>query len=73
MTVDRNVICALNANVDDNCFVDSGGPLVVNVKDTWYMVGVMAYRPDPCTSKTLPTIYTYMSQHLHWIYETVKP
>lgn len=78
--VDQTKLCTLPTDsipLGDNiygngaCIGDTGGPLLMPVGDgSWVQVGIISASPiinSVCSSVTLPTWYTNLSNYLDWI------
>lgn len=67
-----NMFCAgfLNAEMDA-CTGDSGGPFVVNYKDTWFLTGVVSWG-EKCAMEGKYGVYTRLSNFLTWLHEEIK-
>lgn len=49
-----------------SCFGDSGGPIVINVENKFYVVGLTSFGSEVCKS---PAYYTRVGYYLSWINE----
>jgi len=59
-------LCAQGTGATDSCTGDSGGPLMAQVGNTWYLAGVVSFGTQQCDS-SLPGIYTRISHFHAWI------
>ncbi|XP_038549395.1 coagulation factor X [Micropterus salmoides] len=66
-----NMFCAgyLEASIDA-CSGDSGGPFVVNYRDTWFLTGVVSWG-EKCAEKGKYGVYTRLGNFLNWIWDTM--
>ncbi|XP_037872212.1 CLIP domain-containing serine protease B4 isoform X1 [Bombyx mori] len=67
------VYCAKYVNGTSNCHKDSGGGMMVRVKNKWYLRGVLSFYYSPelqhaCQSHAL---FTDVAKHLPWIKQHV--
>lgn len=66
-----NMFCAGFLNREqDACSGDSGGPYVVNYRDTWFLVGVVSWG-EKCAAVGKYGVYTRLGNYLIWIRETI--
>lgn len=56
--------------IRDTCGGDSGGPLQIQIKGTYYLVGIVSHGP-PCGKTLLPAVYTRVTSFLDWILENI--
>jgi len=66
----RSQLCAQGAGATDSCSGDSGGPLMAEVGNTWYLAGVVSFGTQQCDS-SLPGVYTRISHFIPWLHTTV--
>ncbi|CAH1778191.1 unnamed protein product, partial [Owenia fusiformis] len=52
------------------CNGDSGGPVQCKVGNKWYVAGITSWGFRGCT--TMPAVYTRISFHLNWVYNTIN-
>ncbi|CAG4983023.1 unnamed protein product [Colias eurytheme] len=69
----KSHICAAGRTGEDTCKGDSGGPLMMLYRDSYYVIGVVSgKRADtPCGSK-VPSLYTNVFQFVAWIRSTIR-
>lgn len=76
LPVKQSQLC-IGGGTADSCKGDSGGPLMMSVKDNsgipvWYLVGVVSLGYDkPCGTVDKPGIYTSVAYNLKWIRENM--
>uniref|UniRef100_A0A182MS59 Peptidase S1 domain-containing protein n=1 Tax=Anopheles culicifacies TaxID=139723 RepID=A0A182MS59_9DIPT len=72
-TISEDLLCALGEKWGDEytdaCGGDSGGPLIMRMRQKFYLVGVVA-TGAPCGS-AIPGVYTRVSRYLDWIEQRV--
>lgn len=56
--------------IRDTCGGDSGGPLQIQIKGTYYLVGIVSHGP-PCGKTLLPAVYTRVTSFLDWILQNI--
>ncbi|XP_025031185.1 vitamin K-dependent protein C [Python bivittatus] len=67
-----NMFCAgIQGDIRDSCHGDSGGPMVVKFKNTWFLVGLVSWG-EGCGNPNNFGIYTKISSYLDWISEKMK-
>ncbi|KAL2095859.1 hypothetical protein ACEWY4_008007 [Coilia grayii] len=67
-----NMFCAGFLNREqDACSGDSGGPYVVNYRDTWFLVGVVSWG-EKCAAEGKYGVYTRIGNYLNWIRDTIS-
>ncbi|CAF0752546.1 unnamed protein product [Didymodactylos carnosus] len=72
MESERYQICAGWKNGrKDACRGDSGGPLMLNVNNTWYLAGIVSYG-EGCSRENSAGIYTRVVVYLEWIKQVVS-
>ncbi|NWR61591.1 PROC protein, partial [Bucorvus abyssinicus] len=65
--ISDNMLCAGSLeDRKDSCSGDSGGPMVTEYKDTWFLVGLVSWG-EGCGRKGKFGVYTRVSQYLEWI------
>jgi len=62
----QSQLCAQGTGATDSCTGDSGGPIMSQVGNTWYLAGVVSFGTQQCDS-SLPGIYTRISHFYSWI------
>lgn len=65
-------ICAGGEEGIDTCRGDSGGPLMLEVDQRWFVYGIVSHGPTKCGSRGLPGVYTNVSSYMTWIYRRVS-
>lgn len=55
----------------DACSGDSGGPFVVNYRDTWFLTGVISWG-EGCAAHGKFGVYTRLGNFLTWVRETMR-
>ncbi|KAL2097933.1 hypothetical protein ACEWY4_007140 [Coilia grayii] len=69
--VSDNVLCAgVLGEIQDACEGDSGGPMMVEYRKTWFLIGLVSWG-EGCGHKDKLGIYTKVSNYLEWI-DTVR-
>jgi len=66
----QSQLCAQGTGATDSCTGDSGGPLMAQVGNTWYLAGAVSFGTQQCDS-SLPGIYTRISYFYAWIQEVI--
>ncbi|XP_027710465.1 coagulation factor X-like isoform X1 [Vombatus ursinus] len=70
--VTDNMFCAgYGMEAKDSCKGDSGGPLAVFYRDTWYLLGVISWG-EGCAEEGKYGVYTRVSNYVSWIKETIE-
>lgn len=65
--VTENVLCGgVLGKVQDACEGDSGGPMMVQYRETWFLIGLVSWG-EGCGHKDKLGIYTKVSNYLEWI------
>ncbi|KFB43789.1 AGAP009844-PA-like protein [Anopheles sinensis] len=67
VTLSDKQLCVGGLNGTDSCRGDSGGPLMRNVSNIWYLAGVVSFGAKVCGTKGLPGVYTNVEKYLSWI------
>ncbi|GJQ74217.1 CLIPB9 [Trypoxylus dichotomus] len=65
--------CAGGEKDKDSCRGDSGGPLLVERNERFYVVGVVSFGTEQCGVKGYPGVYTRVSQYRAWIEGNIRP
>lgn len=63
-------LCA-QGNITDSCSGDSGGPLMSQFGNTWFLAGVVSFGTQHCDS-SLPGVYTRVSSFYPWLSKVLK-
>ncbi|KAM9359684.1 coagulation factor X [Symphorus nematophorus] len=67
-----NMYCAGYLDVSrDACSGDSGGPMVVNYRGTWFLTGVVSWG-EKCAARGKYGVYTRLGNFLNWIRDTME-
>ncbi|XP_056140032.1 coagulation factor IX [Lampris incognitus] len=70
--VTENMFCAGYLDIAmDACSGDSGGPFVVNFRETWFLAGVVSWGEE-CAAKGKYGVYTRLGNYLDWIRDTME-
>ncbi|XP_062438628.1 vitamin K-dependent protein C isoform X1 [Rhea pennata] len=70
--VTDNMFCAgYEAEAEDACKGDSGGPFTVSYHNTWFLLGIVSWG-EGCAEKGKYGVYTRVSNYLPWIKEVVE-
>ncbi|XP_052744821.1 phenoloxidase-activating enzyme [Bicyclus anynana] len=64
-------ICAGGIAGKDSCRGDSGGPLMYEYNERFYVVGVISYGSRTC-GDGMPATHTNVNQYMTWIKETMR-
>ncbi|XP_048097416.1 vitamin K-dependent protein C isoform X2 [Alosa alosa] len=65
--VSENVLCAgVLGEIQDACEGDSGGPMMVEYRKTWFLIGLVSWG-EGCGHKDKLGIYTKVSNYIKWI------
>ncbi|XP_048362726.1 vitamin K-dependent protein C-like isoform X1 [Sphaerodactylus townsendi] len=71
-SVSDNMLCAgIVGDQRDSCHGDSGGPMVTQFKNTWFLVGLVSWG-EGCGKLDNFGIYTKVSSYLEWINQQIK-
>nr|XP_056705837.1 vitamin K-dependent protein C [Euleptes europaea] len=71
-SVSDNMLCGgILGDQRDSCHGDSGGPMVTQFKDTWFLVGLVSWG-EGCGKLDNFGIYTKVSPYLEWIDQQIK-
>lgn len=65
--ITKNQICAGGEKGKDSCKGDSGGPLMYEYKQLFYVVGVVSYGKSFCGLEGAPAVYTNVYEYIPWI------
>ncbi|XP_009667996.2 coagulation factor IX-like [Struthio camelus] len=70
--VTDNMFCAgYDAEAEDACKGDSGGPFTVSYHNTWFLLGIVSWG-EGCAEKGKYGVYTRVSNYIPWIKEVVE-
>ncbi|XP_067158107.1 coagulation factor IX-like isoform X2 [Apteryx mantelli] len=70
--VTDNMFCAgYEAEAEDACKGDSGGPFAVSYHNTWFLLGIVSWG-EGCAEKGKYGVYTRVSNYIPWIKEVVE-
>uniref|UniRef100_A0A8D0L9Q7 Vitamin K-dependent protein C n=1 Tax=Sphenodon punctatus TaxID=8508 RepID=A0A8D0L9Q7_SPHPU len=70
--ISENMLCAgLMGDSQDSCNGDSGGPMVTQFKNTWFLVGLVSWG-EGCGKQENFGVYTKVSHYLGWIHYQIK-
>ena len=69
----RSHLCAAGRTGEDTCKGDSGGPLMMLYRTSYYVIGVVSGKraDSPCGS-TVPSLYTNVFQYVQWIRSNIR-
>ncbi|CAG9786122.1 unnamed protein product [Diatraea saccharalis] len=71
--LNRNQVCAAGYSGEDTCKGDSGGPLMMNYNDKYYLSGVVSgKRADAPCGTSVPSLYTNVYRYLPWIRSVIR-
>lgn len=60
-------LCAGGQPGKDTCGGDSGGPLMRQVGNTFYLYGIISFGPEKCGTDGIAGVYTNVVQYVDWI------
>ncbi|XP_057601571.1 vitamin K-dependent protein C isoform X2 [Hippopotamus amphibius kiboko] len=70
--ISENMLCAgVLGDPRDACEGDSGGPMVVSFRGTWFLVGLVSWG-EGCGRLQNYGVYTKVSRYLDWIHSHIK-
>uniref|UniRef100_F6TQ11 Vitamin K-dependent protein C n=1 Tax=Callithrix jacchus TaxID=9483 RepID=F6TQ11_CALJA len=70
--VSENMLCAgILGDRQDACDGDSGGPMVVSFRGTWFLVGLVSWG-EGCGLLHNYGVYTKVSRYLDWIHQHIS-
>ncbi|KAL1773665.1 vitamin K-dependent protein C isoform X1 [Sigmodon hispidus] len=70
--VSENMLCAgILGDSRDACEGDSGGPMVVYFRGTWFLVGLVSWG-EGCGQLNNYGVYTKVSRYLEWIHSYIN-
>ncbi|CAK1547228.1 unnamed protein product [Leptosia nina] len=66
-------LCAAGRTGEDTCKGDSGGPLMMLYKGSYFVIGIVSGKraDSPCGSK-VPSLYTNVFHYVSWIRSTIR-
>lgn len=67
VTFTENQLCAGGLDGKDSCKGDSGGPLMMIVKNRWHLMGIVSLGSKPCGKQGMPAVYTRLGSYLDWV------
>ncbi|XP_049532695.1 serine protease grass-like [Anopheles darlingi] len=71
--VEDSQMCAIGANLSDNCSGDSGGPLkTISQSAQFVQYGVVSFGLNTCGKKSAPGVYTRVDKYVDWILEHLE-
>ncbi|XP_058064894.1 CLIP domain-containing serine protease HP8-like, partial [Anopheles bellator] len=71
--VEESQLCAIGANMSDNCSGDSGGPLkTISVSGQYVQYGVVSFGLNTCGKLSAPGVYTRVENFIDWILENME-
>ncbi|XP_059783096.1 vitamin K-dependent protein C isoform X3 [Balaenoptera ricei] len=71
--ISENMLCAgILGDPRDACEGDSGGPMVVSFRGTWFLVGLVSWG-EGCGRLNNYGVYTKVSRYLDWIHGYINP
>uniref|UniRef100_A0A182KDQ0 Peptidase S1 domain-containing protein n=1 Tax=Anopheles christyi TaxID=43041 RepID=A0A182KDQ0_9DIPT len=66
--LNNDQMCAIGANLTDNCSGDSGGPLKsISVNARYVQYGVVSFGLRTCGRQSAPGVYTRVENYVDWI------
>ncbi|XP_058817457.1 CLIP domain-containing serine protease B4-like [Topomyia yanbarensis] len=65
-------MCASEWRGTGICSCDSGGPLMAQMSDRYYLVGIVSFGPANCGMKDVPGVYTNVMRYTDWIYSNIS-
>ncbi|CAH0723359.1 unnamed protein product, partial [Brenthis ino] len=69
----RSHLCAAGRTGEDTCKGDSGGPLMMLYRGSYYVIGVVSgKRADSPCGTSVPSLYTNVFQYVEWINSNIK-
>uniref|UniRef100_A0A8C6ZRK3 Uncharacterized protein n=1 Tax=Nothoprocta perdicaria TaxID=30464 RepID=A0A8C6ZRK3_NOTPE len=70
--VTDNMFCAgYEAEAEDACKGDSGGPFAVPYHNTWFLLGIVSWG-EGCAEKGKYGVYTRVANYIPWITEVIE-
>lgn len=60
-------LCVGGVDGKDSCKGDSGGPLMMIMKNRWYLMGIVSIGAKPCGKQGMPAVYTRFGSYLDWL------
>ncbi|XP_058448771.1 uncharacterized protein LOC131428745 [Malaya genurostris] len=65
-------ICASEWRGTGICSCDSGGPLMVQTSNSYYLVGIVSFGPANCGMKDVPGVYTNVMKYTDWVSSHIR-
>ena len=71
--INNDQMCAIGANLTDNCTGDSGGPLkTISINARYVQYGVVSLGLRTCGKQSAPGVYTRVENYIDWILEHLE-
>uniref|UniRef100_A0A2Y9D3Z2 Peptidase S1 domain-containing protein n=1 Tax=Anopheles quadriannulatus TaxID=34691 RepID=A0A2Y9D3Z2_ANOQN len=71
--INNGQMCAIGANLTDNCTGDSGGPLkTISINARYVQYGVVSLGLRTCGKQSAPGVYTRVENYADWILEHLE-
>ncbi|XP_041775627.1 uncharacterized protein LOC121595608 [Anopheles merus] len=71
--INNEQMCAIGANLTDNCTGDSGGPLkTISINARYVQYGVVSYGLRTCGKQSAPGVYTRVENYVDWILDHLE-
>ncbi|XP_052871684.1 serine protease grass-like [Anopheles cruzii] len=71
--LEESQLCAIGANMSDNCSGDSGGPLkTISVSGQFVQYGVVSFGLNTCGKLSAPGVYTRVENFADWILDNLE-
>jgi secreted trypsin-like serine protease len=68
----KTTYCAVNSKkIQDTCNGDSGGPLMLNINNRWFVYGLTSFGDTSC-NPTKSSYYSKIVVYLNWINNIIK-
>ncbi|KAI9580744.1 serine protease 7 [Glossina fuscipes] len=65
-------LCAGGEFSKDSCDGDSGGPLMRQLNNRWYLEGIVSFG-NRCGLQGWPGVYTRVTDYIDWIQQNIRP